>query len=275
MSAQEQPAGAMPMDSIHVPRASTQADMFLTKHPECDGRNIVVAILDTGTDPGAPGLSSKCPDGRPKMVDVVDATGSGDIDMGAVKQATDKDGALIVEGKSGRTLTLNSAWTNPTGDWRVGAKRLFDVVPGGLSGRVKGERKKALDEAQRAATAKARTLISEFDAAHPVAKALSEEDKATQRELKAQLAQLEKAESTVEDLGPVIDAVCWHDGECWRAVVGTSDDGDVSSLEPLTNFRAERQYGTFVGENLDPAGTLMNYALNIYDEVRLGFCAFS
>ena len=59
------------------------------------------------------------------------------------------DGTLTVQGKSGRTLTLNSAWTNPTDDWRVGAKRLFDVVPGGLSSRVKAERKKLLDEAQR------------------------------------------------------------------------------------------------------------------------------
>jgi|EP01046_Picozoa_sp_COSAG06_P030162 tripeptidyl-peptidase-2 len=261
-----QPTASFPADSVRVPTASTQAEMFLSKYPECDGRNVVVAILDTGTDPGAPGLNATCPDGRPKVIDVVDATGSGDIDMSTVRQATTADGKLTVEGKSGRTLTLSEAWTNPSGDWRIGAKPLFDIVPGGLSRRIKSERKKALDEAQRAATAKARTLLSEFEAAHPTTKALSEEDKAAQRELNAQLAQLEKAASTVEDLGPVIDAVVWHDGEAWRAVVGTSDDGDVSALEPLTNFRAERKYGTFTGENLDPAGTLMNYAANIYDE---------
>ena len=72
-----QPTLEFPKDSVHVPRATTQADMFLAKHPECDGRNVVVAILDTGTDPGAAGLNATCPDGRPKMVDVVDATGSG------------------------------------------------------------------------------------------------------------------------------------------------------------------------------------------------------
>jgi tripeptidyl-peptidase-2 len=240
--------------------------MFLSKFPECDGRNVVVAILDTGTDPGAPGLNATCPDGRPKIIDVVDATGSGDIDMSTVRQGKLEDGKLTVEGKAGRTLTLNDGWSNPTGDFRVGAKPLYDVIPGGLASRIKKARRKVLDEAQRAATDKARTVLSEFDAAHPASKPLSEEDKAMQRELKAHLEQLENAESIVEDLGPVIDAVVWHDGSDWRAVVGTTDDGDVSALEPLTNFRTERKYGTLTGENLDPAGTLMNYAINIFDE---------
>ena len=70
------PASAFPADSVRVPTASTQAEMFRTKHPECDGRGVIVAILDTGTDPGAPGLDTLTPDGRPKMIDVVDATGS-------------------------------------------------------------------------------------------------------------------------------------------------------------------------------------------------------
>ena len=76
--------------------------------------------------------------------------------------------------------------------------------------------------------------LSEFEAANPAAK-MSEADKAGHRELKQQLAQLEKAAKTGEDLGPTLDAVCWHDGDCWRGVVGTSDDGDVSGLEPLVN----------------------------------------
>ena len=38
----------------------------------------------------------------------------------------------------------------------------------------------------------------------------------------------------------------------------------VSSFQ--TNFKAELKYGTFAGANLDKQGTLMNYAVNIYDE---------
>lgn len=37
------------------------------------------------------------------------------------------------------------------GDWHVGAKRAFELFPGGLKRRIKEERKKRFAEAQRAA----------------------------------------------------------------------------------------------------------------------------
>ena len=93
------PTAAFPVDSAHVPTASTQVDMFRTKYPDYDGRGVIVAVLDTGTDPGAPGLTAACPDGRPKIIEVVDATGSGDVDMSTVRtEAQDNS----IEGTTGR-----------------------------------------------------------------------------------------------------------------------------------------------------------------------------
>ena len=55
---------------------------------ESPNSNIVVAVLDTGIDPGTPGLL-KLPDGSPKIIDIIDCSGSGDINTTKIGKLLD------------------------------------------------------------------------------------------------------------------------------------------------------------------------------------------
>jgi tripeptidyl-peptidase-2 len=91
------------------------------------------------------------------VIDLVDATGSGDVDTrtkvhtAPLGGLASRDGAasspLCITGLSGRALTLNPAWENPTGEWRLGLKAAFDVFPKPLRDRVAGRLRKAANTA--------------------------------------------------------------------------------------------------------------------------------
>lgn len=69
-------------DSLFVPIPHVPApfDPYYLKMRQEQKHKVLVAVMDTGIDPGAFGLST-CPDGSPKIVDIIDCTGSDDVDV--------------------------------------------------------------------------------------------------------------------------------------------------------------------------------------------------
>jgi tripeptidyl-peptidase-2 len=235
-----------------LPKEEIGALRFLDRHPEFDGRGVVVAIFDTGVDPGAPGLRMTTI-GKPKIIDMIDGTGSGDVATTTVRKAERQ----TLQGLSGRTLKLPSDWKNPSGRFHLGIKRGYDLFPRRLVGRLKQQRRKKFDLEQRNTEAALRRQIEEWDTADKSSRAGKKQERS---DLEARLEQLKTIETRYDDPGPVYDCVVFHDGKVWRAAIDTDEDGDLTDEKLLTDYRAERQYATFGGN------ALLNFAVNIYEE---------
>jgi tripeptidyl-peptidase-2 len=79
-----------------MPLHSTGVDAFRSAHPGYDGRGVLIGILDSGVDPGVPGLIVTST-GAPKILDLRDFSGEGRIALHPVKP--DSGGTVVVEGR--------------------------------------------------------------------------------------------------------------------------------------------------------------------------------
>ncbi|ORY75467.1 subtilase family-domain-containing protein [Protomyces lactucae-debilis] len=106
------------------PKRETKVDAFLAANPDYDGRGVRVAVLDTGIDPGAVGLA-RTPSGAPKILDLVDCSGSGDVRLTTVADADvqQTSDSFQFTGLSGRKLTIPSTFVKGQGTWQLGMKR--------------------------------------------------------------------------------------------------------------------------------------------------------
>ncbi|EST06453.1 Peptidase S8/S53 domain protein [Kalmanozyma brasiliensis GHG001] len=294
-SARAVPNEPFPLGGL-LPKDTTEALSFLRKYPQYDGRNVRVAILDTGVDPAAIGLNQPG-----KVVDVIDCTGAGDIPLQPIEPVSGSSASSSshVEFKSpftGRTLRLSSKLTNPKGEWKIGFKKAYDLWPGELKSRRSAERQKAFLVSHQALLCQAQTELNALDApAAPKASgpsaadgsdksAASENAKLKKDEIKARIQALKDLASSYKDDGPLLEAIVFHNGKNWYAVVGggegeTHDPStgqpqdilkpleaqtlDLTTVEPITDFRIERQWQSFGQQDL------LTYTVNIEDNGNL------
>ena len=247
-----------------IPKRETGVLEFLKKHPEYDGRGVVIAVFDTGVDPAAAGLQTTST-GERKIIDIIDASGSGDVDTSQVVERG-KDGTL--QGLTGRVLKLpKKKVANPSGKFHLGIKRGYDLFHRGVRDRVKQLRAEAWQREHREivnqrmrerAAAEQKGERGAFDKA-PDDLTLKEKDAVARESL---LEQLEQGYAG-SDPGPVYDCVVWSDGEHFHVIVDTDEDGDLGDEKALRPFGVSGEFASFGDEEAS------HFSVQVYDEGKL------
>ncbi len=89
-----------------MPLKSTGVDIFRALHPTYDGRGVLIAILDSGIDPGVPGLIATST-GAPKVIELRDFSSEGRIPLTAFPAPTERE--MKGAARIGR-LTTATTW---------------------------------------------------------------------------------------------------------------------------------------------------------------------
>ncbi|CAG2171605.1 unnamed protein product, partial [Oppiella nova] len=228
-----------------LPKRETTAQSFIDKYPEYDGRGIKIAILDSGVDPGADGLQTTS-DGKPKIIDMMDATGAGDVDTSTVVEA---DGQGFITGLTGTKLKIPGHWVNPSGKYHIGMKNMYELYPEGVGTRMAREyRETHLVPTHTTIKAEAVRELQEFEDKHPNASNDTFDEKLIREDLKSKMDFLKEMETNsmigFKDLGPTCDCVVFSDGSHWMAVIHTSGTGSLEDCTLLGNYRECLTYGT-------------------------------
>ncbi|CAH1153592.1 unnamed protein product [Phaedon cochleariae] len=244
----------LPKTVFNYESAETGVLSFLSKYPNYDGRGVVIAILDSGIDPGAPGLQ-KTSDGKTKIVERFDCSGCGDVNTTNI--VTSIEGVITT--LTGKKLKIPSSWNNPDNTYRIGVKHAFDLYPDRLKERMKSEyKKKSWDESHRLKISEATRDIAEFEIKLNNAN-LKDTEKLEKENLEAKLDILNNLEKKYNDVGPVYDCILFHDGQKWVCCVDTTEDGDLTKCPLLGEYSVTHEYAPLT--DLDQ----LNFSINVHD----------
>uniref|UniRef100_A0A1B6LQD6 Tripeptidyl-peptidase 2 n=1 Tax=Graphocephala atropunctata TaxID=36148 RepID=A0A1B6LQD6_9HEMI len=244
-----------------LPKKETGAAAFVNRYPEYDGKGTVIAIFDSGIDPGASGLQLTSDD-KPKIIGRYDCSGAGDVDTSAVLQSVDG----VLQGLTGRKLKVPPSWKNPTGNYHLGVKCAFEIYPKKVQERLTKERKDKLwDPEHKTALGDATRNLNAINKEQEANKSstVSREEKLKKDEAEALVDVLNTLEKKYNDVGPVYDCVVFHDGEMWRACLDTSEKGDLESCHVLGEYSKTRDFVSI------SASDQVNYSINVHDEGKI------
>ena len=241
-----------------LPKLETQSHTFLSSNPTSDGRGVLVAIFDTGTDIAAPGLRTTT-DGKPKITAAFDCSGSGDVDVSEERTAEEGEGGDETGGGwlttlSGRRVQVGSLGA-VGGRYRVGVKRAYELFPDVLVSRLKKGRRKRWDDSQRQLETALHRAVQE-----------AEEGSRERADLELRYNEVKAMARGYEDAGPVFDVLAYQAGggegvgrgEEWTAVVVSEDEEGRPVLgKPLRPYHLHHEWDTFSGEDLH------NYSVTI------------
>lgn len=243
-----------------MPKQETGVSNFLAKYPEYDGRDITIAIFDSGVDPGVPGLQITST-GEKKLIHRYDCSGSGDVDMST---SIELDESGCITGLTGRRLKIPEEWNAVGNQFRVGVKNAFELYPTKLKERIEAERKEKFWEPDhKIALAEATRQLQRYEsevAKRGVNGLMSDLETLQKEDLEAKVDFLNWLNKKYVDLGPVYDCVLFREGQVWRACIDTSEDGDLKNGVTLREYSLTFEYASLTKSDQ------LNISINVHDD---------
>ncbi|XP_063705475.1 tripeptidyl-peptidase 2 [Culicoides brevitarsis] len=255
--------------SALVPKNETGVLSFLAKHPEFNGKNVTIAIFDSGVDAQSSGLRN-VPGGDVKVVERFDCSGCGDVDTSKKVQITPEG---TIQGLSGRNLRIpdNFKALNPSGEYRVGLKSFADLCPSRIREKQNADFKlKNWEASHKKALNEVAKQIEDFETKNPVATNFQLKEKLQKEDLDAKMEFLVQQDKKLGDLRFSYDCVVFHGGdEGWLTVIDTTENGD------LENALLVHEYSTH--QEMARVDDYLTISVNVHDNGNIleivGMCS--